>query len=79
MFVKQKDMRSEPVRRVVALGESTTWGYLVSSDRVFEAIVRNCTFVARTMPLEMLITAFHARHGNGPDRSGGSDQAGEVR
>jgi len=32
MFIKQKDMRSEPVRRVVALGESTTWGYSVSSN-----------------------------------------------
>jgi lysophospholipase L1-like esterase len=31
MFKRQKDMRSEPVRRVVALGESTTWGYSVSS------------------------------------------------
>ena len=31
MFTLQKDMRSEPVKRVVALGESTTWGYSVSS------------------------------------------------
>jgi len=31
MFVLQKDMKSEPVKRVVALGESTTWGYSVSS------------------------------------------------
>ena len=31
MFVRQKDMRAEPVKRVVALGESTTWGYSVSS------------------------------------------------
>jgi lysophospholipase L1-like esterase len=31
MFIRQKDKRSEPVRRVVALGESTTWGYSVSS------------------------------------------------
>ncbi|HOT37943.1 MAG TPA: SGNH/GDSL hydrolase family protein, partial [Candidatus Latescibacteria bacterium] len=31
MFVRQRDMRSEPVRRVVALGESTTWGYSVSA------------------------------------------------
>jgi lysophospholipase L1-like esterase len=31
MFKHQKDRRSEPVRRVVALGESTTWGYSVSS------------------------------------------------
>ena len=31
MFMRQADMRSEPVRRIVALGESTTWGYSVSS------------------------------------------------
>ena len=31
MFKRQQDRRSEPVRRVVALGESTTWGYSVSS------------------------------------------------
>ena len=31
MFRRQVDMRSEPVERVVALGESTTWGYSVSS------------------------------------------------
>ncbi len=30
MFRRQKDMRAEPVKRVVALGESTTWGYSVS-------------------------------------------------
>jgi len=30
MFKRQADMRHEPVRRVVALGESTTWGYSVS-------------------------------------------------
>ena len=31
MFKRQTDMRSEPVKRIVALGESTTWGYSVSS------------------------------------------------
>ena len=31
MNVKQRDMRPEPVRRVVALGESTTWGCSASS------------------------------------------------
>jgi len=30
MFKRQIDQRSEPVRRVLALGESTTWGYSVS-------------------------------------------------
>ena len=31
MLRKQVDMRSHPVKRIVALGESTTWGYSVSS------------------------------------------------
>ena len=30
MFTRQTDLRSEPVRRLVALGESTTWGYSAS-------------------------------------------------
>jgi len=30
MFKRQCDMRSEPVKRIVALGESTTWGFSVS-------------------------------------------------
>ena len=31
MFKRQVDMRSQPVKKVVALGESTTWGFTVSS------------------------------------------------
>ena len=30
MMKRPRDMRSEPVRRVAALGGSTTWGYSVS-------------------------------------------------
>ena len=30
MFRRQIDLRSEPIKRVVALGGSTTWGYSVS-------------------------------------------------
>jgi len=30
MLKRQTDLRSEPVKRVVALGESTTWGYSAS-------------------------------------------------
>ncbi len=30
-ITKQKDLRSEPIKRIVALGESTTWGYSVTS------------------------------------------------
>ena len=90
MFKRQVDLRSEPIQRVVALGESTTWGYSVSSkdrswiidedhchpndlghrliaNRVFEAIARNCSFVACRMPKETLIRAFSGQYGNGPD------------
>jgi hypothetical protein len=31
MFKRQTDLRSQPVEKIVALGESTTWGYSVSS------------------------------------------------
>jgi len=54
-------------------------GHRLIANRVFEAIVRNCSFVARTMPQETLITAFHTRYGNGPDKPAVGDQAGEVR
>ena len=30
MFKHQIDMRAEPITKVVALGESTTWGFSVS-------------------------------------------------
>ena len=33
MFRRQTDMRSEPVKRIVALGESSTWGYSVSAKK----------------------------------------------
>ena len=90
-------MRSEPLKRVIALGESTTWGYSASAkekcwvnlvvrtlegfqgseidlinqgigSRVFEGIVRNCSFVARQMPGESLINEFVNKYGNGPER-----------
>ena len=31
MMKRAKDQRAEPIRRMVALGESTTWGFSVSS------------------------------------------------
>ena len=134
MFKRQIDQRSEPVRRVLALGESTTWGYSVSdkskcwvnqvvrmleefqgaeielinqgiaeknnliladvysaetgvdwiidqdhchpndlghriiANRVFEAVVRSCSFVGRQMPKTSLIQPFVKKYGNGPDR-----------
>jgi len=45
-------------------------GHRIIANRVFEAIVRNCSFVARTMPKESLIGAFFQTYGNGPDRPG---------
>ena len=45
-------------------------GHRIIAHRVFEAIVRNCSFVARQMPREALIGAFAQRYGNGPDRRG---------
>jgi len=44
-------------------------GHRLIAHQVFGAIVRNCSFVARTMPKESLIGAFSGRYGNGPDRA----------
>ena len=101
VFKRQTDLRSEPVERIITLGESTTWGYSVSdkskcwvsqvvamleeiidedhchpndlghriiANRVFEAVVRNCSFVARQMPGTSLIQSFVEKYGNGPGR-----------
>jgi lysophospholipase L1-like esterase len=38
------------------------------ANRVFEAIVRNCSFVACQMPKETLIGQFSSKYGNGPDK-----------
>lgn len=43
-------------------------GHLLVANRVFETVVRNCSFVARTMPKESLIGQFAATYGNGPER-----------
>lgn len=43
-------------------------GHRLIANRVFEAIVRNCSFVANTMPKETLISRFSGQYGNGPDR-----------
>ncbi|MFC1452909.1 SGNH/GDSL hydrolase family protein [Verrucomicrobiota bacterium] len=43
-------------------------GHRIIANRVFEAIVRNCSFVARTMPETSLIHAFSEKYGNGPDK-----------
>ncbi len=43
-------------------------GHLIVANRVFEAVARNCSFVARTNPKEALIGHFAGTYGNGPDR-----------
>lgn len=45
-------------------------GHRLIAHRVFEAIVRHCSFVACQMPRETLISQFNTRYGNGPDRPG---------
>ena len=45
-------------------------GHRLIANRVFEAIVRHCSFVAATMPRETLIQQFCATYGNGLDRPG---------
>ena len=43
-------------------------GHRIIANRVFEAIVRNCSFTASTMPEDSLISKFGEQYGNGPDR-----------
>jgi hypothetical protein len=43
-------------------------GHRIIANKVFEAIVRNCSFVARTMPETTLIREFFSKYGNGPER-----------
>ena len=43
-------------------------GHRIIANRIFEAIVRNCSFVARQMPKASLIQPFVEKYGNGPDR-----------
>jgi lysophospholipase L1-like esterase len=44
-------------------------GHFVIANKVFEAIARNCSFVASQMPRETLINEFHSKFGNGPEIS----------
>jgi hypothetical protein len=48
-------------------------GHFVIANKVFEAIARNCSFVARNMPRETLINKFRQRFGNGPDLPDGRE------
>jgi len=43
-------------------------GHRIIANRVFEAVARNCSFVARQMPETSLIQPFAEKYGNGPDR-----------
>jgi len=44
-------------------------GHTIIANKVFEAIVRKCSFAAHTMPQESLIGKFSSKYGNGPDRA----------
>ena len=52
-------------------------GHRIIANRVFEAIVRNCSFVARQMPQATLHNAFVGTYGNGPDKPATSIAAGD--
>lgn len=43
-------------------------GHKIIANKVFEAITRNCSFVARTMPKTSLIHEFGRKFGNDPER-----------
>jgi lysophospholipase L1-like esterase len=49
-------------------GHPSDLGHRLIAHRVFEAIARNCSFVARTTPKETLISHFYETYGNGPER-----------
>jgi lysophospholipase L1-like esterase len=53
-------------------------GHRIVANRVFEAIARNCSFVARQMPRASLIRAFGEKYGNGPDRPSRSGRTPDV-
>lgn len=42
-------------------------GHFLIANRIFEAIVRNCSFTAATMPRKSIIKQFGEKYGNGPD------------
>ncbi len=50
-------------------------GHRLIANRVFEAIARNCSFVARTMPAESIQAEFVRQYGMGPDRPGPRSRA----
>lgn len=53
-------------------------GHRIIANRVFEAIVRNCSFVACKMPKETLISSFFEKYGNGPERPSTDSRTSDV-
>ena len=54
-------------------------GHRIIAHRVFEAIVRNCSFVACQMPKNItLITPFFQANGNGPDKPSTGNETADV-
>lgn len=53
-------------------------GHRLIANRVFEAIVRNCSFVAHQMPAASLIQPFLEKYGNGPDKPSDSGVTEDV-
>lgn len=53
-------------------------GHRLIANRVFEAIVRNCSFVAGQMPKETLLKKFAEKYGNGPDRPSTTGKTKDV-
>ena len=53
-------------------------GHTIIANRVFEAIVRNCSFVACRMPSKTLIEKFAAQYGNGPDKPSSSSKGQDI-
>jgi len=53
-------------------------GHRMIANRVFEAIARNCSFVACRMPKKTLISQFSSKHGNGPEKSSSNGTTKDV-
>lgn len=53
-------------------------GHRIIANRVFEAIVRNCSFVARQIPETSLLGPFAEKYGNGPDRPSTAIETADV-
>ncbi len=52
-------------------------GHAIVANRVFEAIVRNCSFVAREIPEQSRLREFASKYGNGPGPSHPEDRSAD--